>query len=71
MKMNVYMSYLWFIADQQVVLHRLWHIVNAKPDGFTFRYICKPNACPGWGAIYGQRPWDHLHFLSHSMYAPD
>lgn len=55
--------YLRFIADQQVIFHRLWDVVNGKCQCFSFRYAGEPNTSPGRGPICRQRPRHHRYSL--------
>lgn len=38
--------YLKLIANEDVIFHRIWNVVNGELQRTTFRSPCKPSACP-------------------------
>lgn len=56
-------SHLWFISDDNVILHRVGNVVNAEFKIGTFRDIHETNACPSRGSVLRLCSRDNGHTL--------
>ena len=56
-------SYLRFVADEDVVLHRVGDVVHGELQVTLLRDINQTHTCPGGAAVQRVGPRDHRHLL--------